>query len=71
MLLSRRDMKNIHYNKAGYAVWNDTGKFVSRSRAKPRKNQKILRKGGNLKVFRKSRGVSMSPDIQRKLKARR
>ena len=47
-------MGNFHYNKKGYPVWNDSGKLVHRTIAKPKGGQVTHHKDGNPKNFRKS-----------------
>ena len=47
-------MGKFHYNKTGYPIWNNSGKLVHRTVAKPKGNQETHHKDGNPKNFRKS-----------------
>ncbi len=64
-------MGKFHYNPSGYPVWNDSGKLVHRTIAKPKGRQQTHHKDGNPKNFRKSNLVNISPEKHRRLHARK
>ena len=47
-------MGKFHYNPSGYPVWNDSGKLVHRTIAKPKGSQVTHHKDGNPKNFRRN-----------------
>lgn len=63
-------MGGFHRNSKGYPVWNDSGKLVHRTVAKPKGNQVTHHIDGNPMNFRKSNLVNMSPSAHAKLHAR-
>ena len=63
-------MGKFHYNPNGYPVWNNTGKLVHRTVAKPKGNQVTHHIDGNPKNFRRDNLVNMSPSEHAKLHAR-
>jgi len=63
-------MGRFHYNPKGYPVWNDSGKLVHRTVAKPKMGQVTHHIDGNLKNFRKNNLVNMGRSEHAKLHAR-
>jgi len=55
-----RNVRNFHYNENGYPVWNDSGKLISRTIAKPRGSQVTHHKDGNPHNFRETNLVNVA-----------
>ena len=64
-------MGKFHYNPSGYPTWNDSGKLVHRTIAKPKGRQQTHHKDGNPKNFRKSNLANMSPERHKRLHTRK
>ena len=60
-------MGKFHNNSNGYPVWNDSGKLVHRTVAKPKIGQVTHHKDENPMNFRKSNLVNMSRSDHAKL----
>ena len=63
-------MGRFHYNPKGYPVWNNSGKLVHRTVAKPKGNQITHHIDGNPKNFRKSNLENMSRSEHAELHAK-